>query len=60
MSVRTGKKGDLGDRECGMAVDARWAGLSISQADYLQGFPHATLSRIYRGGPRRWTIVRQQ
>ncbi len=31
-----GKKGDLGDFEHGMVVDARWAGLSISKnADLL-------------------------
>ncbi len=43
-----GKKGDLSDFECGMVVDARWAGLSISKNAYLLGFSHTTISRVYR------------
>ncbi len=42
-----GKKGDLSDFERGMVVGARWAGLSISKTDLL-GFPHTTISRVYR------------
>ncbi len=43
-----GKKGDLSDFERGMAVGARWAGLSISKTADLQGFSHTTISRVYR------------
>lgn len=51
--VRTSKTGDLGGGECGTAVETSWSEYFPS---YLQGFPHATLPGIYRGGPRRWTI----
>ncbi len=37
-----GKKGDLGDFECGMVVGARRAGLSISKTADLLGFSHTT------------------
>ncbi len=43
-----GKKGDLSDFERGMVVGARRAGLSISKNADLLGFPHTTISRVYR------------
>ena len=43
-----GKKGDLSDFECCMAVGARRAGLSISETADLLGFSHTTISRVYR------------
>ncbi len=43
-----GKKGDLSNFERGMVVDARWAGLSISQTADLLGFSSATIPRVYR------------
>ncbi len=43
-----GKKGDLRDFERGMAVGARWAGLSISKTADLLGFSRTTISRVYR------------
>ncbi len=43
-----GKKGDLSDFECGMAVGTRWAGLSISKTADLLGFSRTTISRVYR------------
>ncbi len=42
-----GKKGDLGDFECGTVVGGR-AGLSISETAGLLGFSRATISRVYR------------
>ncbi len=40
---------DLSDYEGGMVVGARRAGLSISKpADFLLGFSHTTISRVYR------------
>ncbi len=47
-SIRTGKKGDLSDFERGMVVGDRRAGLSISITADLLGFPHTTISRVYR------------
>ncbi len=43
-----GKKGDLSDFERGMVVNARRAGLSISQTADLLGFSRSTISRVYR------------
>ncbi len=43
-----GKKGDLSDFERGMAVGARQTGLTISKTADLVGFPHTTISRVYR------------
>ncbi len=43
-----GKKGDLSDFECGMVVNARRAGLSISKTADLLGFSRSTISRVYR------------
>ncbi len=43
-----GKKGDLSDFERGMVVGARLAGLSISKPADLLGFPHTTISKVYR------------
>jgi len=48
LSIRTGKKGDLSDFECGMVVDARQAGLNISETADLLGFSLTTISRVYR------------
>uniref|UniRef100_A0AAR2L1M3 Transposase Tc1-like domain-containing protein n=1 Tax=Pygocentrus nattereri TaxID=42514 RepID=A0AAR2L1M3_PYGNA len=43
-----GKKGDLSDFECGMVVDDRLAGLSISETADLLGFSWTIISRVYR------------
>ncbi len=43
-----GKKRDLSDFECGMVVNARRAGLSISKTADLLGFSCSTISRVYR------------
>lgn len=42
------KKSDLSDFEQGMVIDARWTGLSISEADNPLGFSHTSISRVYR------------
>jgi len=39
---------NLRDFERGMVVGARRAGLSISETADLLGFPHKTISRVYR------------
>jgi len=41
-----GNKDDLSNFEHGMVVDARWAGLSISQSAQLLGFSCTTISRM--------------
>ena len=48
LSIRMGKKGDLGDSERGRVVGVRRAGLSISETADLLGFSHTTTSRVYR------------
>ncbi len=44
LSIRIVKKRDLS----GIVVDARRAGLSISETAYLLGFSNTTISRVYR------------
>ncbi len=43
-----GKKSDVSDFECGMAVGARHTGLSISETADLLGFSRTTISGVYR------------
>lgn len=47
-SIRMGKKCDLSDFEHGIAVGARLAGLSISEAADRLSYSHTTISRVYR------------
>jgi len=44
LSIRMGKKGDLSYFDCGRVIGARWAGLSISETDDLQGFSGLSIS----------------
>jgi len=43
-----GKKGDLSHFKRGMIVDARWAGLSISQSAQLLVFSRTTFFKVYK------------
>lgn len=43
----------ISDFECDVVVGARRAGLSVSETDYLLGFSHTSISKVYRERSRR-------
>ncbi len=60
LSIRMGKEDVLSDFEHGVVLDARRAGLSISETADLLGFSHRNISRVYREWFNKYKISKWQ